>query len=148
MDIRDVALDSSECILWPYWKNNKGYGTTRYEGRDWYVHRLAYRLHIGAVPDGMEICHGCDTPACYNPRHLFVGTHTDNMRDMFAKGRANSRVGDAHQFAKLTSDQVRAIRDEYRRGIRGRGHKVLAKKYGVSPSTMLGVINGTAWRSA
>src|SRR5690349_14618962 len=38
------------------------------------VHRLAYELFVGPIPNGMVIGHFCDTPLCFNPEHLFVGT--------------------------------------------------------------------------
>lgn len=51
------------------------------------VHRLAYLAAVGPIPTGLLICHHCDTPACFNPAHLFAGTHLDNMEDAKAKGR-------------------------------------------------------------
>jgi hypothetical protein len=66
-----------------------GYGTLYAEGRHQGAHRLAWELANGrAIPAGLFICHRCDNPLCVNPDHLFLGTHTDNMRDMIAKGRA------------------------------------------------------------
>jgi hypothetical protein len=50
--------------------------------------RAAYRLFKSAyIPEGVLICHTCDIPPCVNPEHLFLGTQSDNMIDMYKKGR-------------------------------------------------------------
>jgi len=51
-----------------------------------YAPRIALELD-GRPPGDLHACHHCDVPACVNPGHLFVGTRSDNMRDMHAKGR-------------------------------------------------------------
>jgi hypothetical protein len=51
------------------------------------AHRLIYRMYIGPLKHKQEICHTCDRRGCFNPSHLFQGTHSDNMKDAINKGR-------------------------------------------------------------
>ena len=52
------------------------------------VHRQEWIMANGSIPEGMCVLHHCDTPACYELTHLFLGTHADNMADAAAKGRS------------------------------------------------------------
>lgn len=67
--------------------NNKGYGEIGLDYKKHLAHRLSWELHYGPIPPGMYICHMCDNPRCFNPLHLFLGTPSENQRDMFTKGR-------------------------------------------------------------
>lgn len=78
----------NKCWLWQAAKMPAGYGVFSVRGVKQRAHRVAYELCVRPIPAGMFVLHRCDTPACVNPLHLFLGTHTDNMRDKIAKGRA------------------------------------------------------------
>ena len=77
---------TATCWLFRGTLNNKGYGKLFFEGRLVYAHRVSYALAHGGLP-ASHVLHRCDTPACVNPDHLFLGTQGDNIRDMAAKGR-------------------------------------------------------------
>jgi hypothetical protein len=79
----------------------------------------------GAIPDGVQVLHRCDNPECINVKHLFLGTISDNMNDMYAKGRHGPG---GHR--KLSWDQVREIRAS------SETQQTLADRYGVHQSTI------------
>ena len=100
-----VVKAESGCWLWQGAKNQYGYGLATYEGKkNQTAHRLSYRIHKGEIQPGLLALHTCDTPACVNPEHLFLGSNKDNMDDCRAKGRVG-RTG-----AKFTPEDVIAIR--------------------------------------
>lgn len=83
---------NSGCWIWTEETNEYGYGrfvisNTKSGSIKTQAHRHAWALTNGPIPAKMCVCHTCDTPACINPSHLFLGTHKDNMQDMGRKGR-------------------------------------------------------------
>jgi hypothetical protein len=76
------------CWLWMGAPTNKGYGQTTFMGKkNVFVHRASYFLHKGEIPAGMCVLHHCDTPACINPDHLYLGTKSDNSLDCVRRKR-------------------------------------------------------------
>lgn len=76
-----------DCIECPGSPTKAGYMRITVDGEQVYGHRWAWERAHGPIPRGMEVMHTCDNPACWLIDHLLLGTHGDNMRDMFAKGR-------------------------------------------------------------
>lgn len=76
-----------------------------------YAHRVTWEAHNGPIPDGMKVCHRCDEPACYEIRHLFLGTVADNNADRDAKDRGvvPDTRGIRHGMHRLTETEVLAI---------------------------------------
>ncbi len=154
--VPDGHQELGRCWVWIGSKRSKGYGAFVY-ARDGEVvqgraHRYSYELHRGAIPSGVFVLHKCDTPACVNPDHLFLGSNADNVTDMMAKGRhvkggtyrrGNYERGAGHHNARLTVDIVRAIRADREAGL---SFGNLATKYGLVVGYVYRIIKRTAWR--
>jgi HNH endonuclease len=122
-----VVDPDTGCHIWVGSKKAKRYGNLQISS-----HRLAWELANGPVPEGMHVLHRCDTPACCNPDHLFLGTQTDNMTDKMRKGRSrNGRTGklkapthspQTRQTRSRTGPQPRSSRptSQKRRGSEGK----------------------------
>jgi hypothetical protein len=94
---RTMPVTESGCIIWMGSVSDNGYGSLRRKGKHMAAHRAVWIQHFGPIPDGQWVLHRCDVRCCVNPDHLFLGTRTDNVRDMVSKNRHNPRaVGCAH----------------------------------------------------
>jgi hypothetical protein len=70
----------SACWVWSGKLTKDGYARTSHNGKTVRVHRLAYELWVGSIPEGLEIDHTCRNRACFNPEHLEATTHTINVQ--------------------------------------------------------------------
>ena len=134
--------DAEGCWTWTGCRMNNGYGQVRLKNKAYLAHRVAYSVYVGEIPEGMQILHACDNGhrGCVAPHHLRPGTQAENQRQMAATGK---RKGERHHLAKLTDDDVRAIRAEY--VPRVVTQRFLAKKYGVSHAAIGLIVLGKNW---
>lgn len=139
------GLDPEMCWLWTGAQNTNGYGRFIDGNQHKLAHRVSYELFVGPIPDGMNVCHACDNRKCVNPHHLWVGSQTDNLRDAVAKGRMfrPNTNGEMNGNRKLSAEDVRTIRAMFRGGQR---RYRIAERFGVSPSTVGGIISGKIWK--
>jgi hypothetical protein len=131
------------CHLWTAYLNRGGYGQLKVGKRMVKAHRFAYEAFVGPIPDGLCVLHHCDTPACVNPEHLFLGTQQDNIRDMGAKGRNGAVPGERNGNATLTAEDVRSIRARWAAGER---QAAIGREFGVNRQAIWKIVHRAKWR--
>ena len=108
------------------------------------AHRISWMLRFGDIPEGICVCHACDNPSCVNYEHLFIGSHTDNMRDMQAKKRAADTSRERNGRTKLSGEEVSEIRKLYATG--KFRQQDLAEIYGVNQTNIGFIVRQETWR--
>lgn len=134
---------SSGCWEWRGGKS-RGYGQFRYHGKMVAAHRFSWQFYKGKIPKRKFVLHSCDNTGCVNPDHLFLGTQSDNMKDMFAKRRRKIyQRGEKNNQAKLSANNVLEIRRLLATG--QYKQKELAVRFSVTRSTISAIMTGHRW---
>lgn len=128
---------STSCWPWLGAIDKDGYGFFKRDGKQTRAHRTSWECVKGAIPVGVSVLHRCNTPACINPAHLFLGTQADAIAARGAKHR--DARGENHGLAKLTADRVRAIRAD------SRHQRVIARSHQVAQATVSSVRLRKTW---
>ena len=143
-DLRDrrtgltVVDEGTGCRIFRGFRDRWGYGVIGVGRATRFAHRVAWELAKGPIPAGAQVLHQCDTPACVNVDHLFLGDNAANVRDRTNKGRG--AIGRRYPQAKLDEGMVREMRKRAREGA-----AALGRAFGVSTQTAWTVIKGKAW---
>jgi hypothetical protein len=133
-----IAIPFCGCWIWARSIDADGYGIHYFKGHKSFAHRRSYELSVGSIPDGLFVCHRCDTPSCVNPGHLFLGTCKDNIQDALSKLRFG--YGEANGRAKLSKADVALIRS-------GRHQtRELVALLGVTKTMINGIKRGAFWK--
>ena len=113
------------------------------------THRAAWVVTYGDIPAGLVVRHSCDNPPCCNPSHLSLGTHADNARDAFERGRTAREMRLPH--CRLSDSDIEAIRSSWvpafaprggprAGGLRRSNARELAERYGVTEGYITQII--------
>jgi hypothetical protein len=86
----------SGCWLWTAKLSPDGYGQIRERGKHKQAHRVAYELHRGEIPAGLQIDHLCRVRHCVNPDHLEPVTQLENARRGHYRMRTHCPQGHAY----------------------------------------------------
>lgn len=136
----ETETNSHGCVLLiNRYKNEYGYVVVHLSDKKYYAHRLSYEQNIGKIPSDMIVRHKCDNPSCINPKHLELGTHSDNVQDRVNRNR--SAKGEHNGRAKLTEQDVYYIK--YESNLR---NCELAKMFSVDAKTIRSIKQNKIWK--
>lgn len=140
-------IDEGGCWLWRGYIRPDGYVRERYGGKQYYVHRAAWRAKHGEAKG--FVIHTCGVKHCMNPRHMVVGGPRERViNEMRLKGdsyKANRRLRTTaanRAKGKLTMDKANRIREEV---AGGKSRAAVARKYEVSPQHVCRIVSLKAW---
>lgn len=139
--LEDIVLkqESDDCLLWPHSAGSTGYGSIQIGDRAWRVNRLVCERRCGPPPTpNSQAAHSCGQKLCCNPKHLRWASPSENQMDKWAHG--TMVAGERHPGSRLTPPVVREIR-----ALRGVSQRALAKRFGVSKSTIGRAQRGEFW---
>lgn len=108
---------TDECITYPFYRNAEGYGWMRYGDGNKGSHVVVAMLAHGPKPTPKhEACHTCGNGhnGCVNPRHIYWGLRSDNVRDAYRHGTAfggkHSPFGQAAHAAKYSDELIAHVK--------------------------------------
>jgi HNH endonuclease len=142
----EKGLTDDECWFWiGSIMQRGGYGQLNDRHKILKSHILSYEIHIGKIPDRLNVLHKCNISRCWNPKHLYAGTHKQNTADAIKAGTLHVfevKKGTDNHNAKLTIEQVKIIKGSKPYSIKG-----LDKKFGVTKTCISRIRKGLSWKS-
>jgi hypothetical protein len=100
------------------------------------AHRIAWELTNGSIPSRRYVRRTCENPLCVRPQHLVLATAA-------AVAKIREKRHRPKRATKLREADVRRIRAEHKNGV---SQAELARRYGLSSSTICSIVHRRAWR--
>ena len=118
-----------------------GYIILNRNGKRISAHRYSYEKNYGSIPKGKMILHHCDNKICINPKHLYLGDHSQNMKDMVTRNR--QAYGSQSSQSYLTTKEVLQIRNLCHDGISD--HEI-ADRFNIPFLLVNRIVTGRTWK--
>lgn len=102
------------CWLWQGSSYN-GYGRVSFGGMKLKVHRAAYEIAFGPIPEGSVVHHKCGNRLCFRPGHLQAVTPAENSAESFERQSLKRRIAELEKLLEgctCQSDGCEAVKAE------------------------------------
>lgn len=121
------------------------YPIVKRHGKSITLSRYVYEIyHKRKIKKGMNILHTCDNRICINPEHLYEGTRSQNMKDMWERRRHLRPIKTRLGNAVLTEKDVYEIK--YLLSSKMFSQKEISEIYNVGLATIENIARGKSWR--
>lgn len=93
---------TADCWLWLGTCNHQGYGQISIRQRKVRVHRFAYTLCVGPIPEGLTLDHLCRVRNCVRPDHLEPVTQRINLlrgETIAARAARKTHCPQGHEYS-------------------------------------------------
>ena len=79
--LRRRRTTNDGCWEWTGSVGLNGYGQYRNDERNMLIHRVAYELYVGPIPEWHDVHHRCGNRLCFNPGHLELLDKAEHQRE-------------------------------------------------------------------
>jgi hypothetical protein len=93
-----VRDDENGCWTWTGCTDPNGYGAIYWRGRTWKVHRVAWTLCRGEIPEGLTVDHLCRNRGCVNPNHFELVPLKVNQSRQISNNSKKTRCPQGHPY--------------------------------------------------
>ena len=147
---KSVVDEKTGCRNWSGYTRD-GYGHIHIKHHFVTVHRVAYEVFVGPIPEGKILMHRCDNPSCIEPDHLKIGTRGENNKDRSLKNRTAKQFGSSNGMAKLKEDDVIEIKEfmfpYLNSNLYSEMKNLAAYTFGVTSSNIHNIMKGKSWKN-
>jgi hypothetical protein len=133
-------IEQGRCWISTKVPSQNGYPYTRIQNRQTTIARVIFAHLNHPIEKGQVLRHTCDQKKCINPKHMLLGSVSDNVRDAVKRG-LNPKE-ETHGMAKLRFSDIQAIRTLSANGFAG---SYIAKLFGISKSSVSKILQGKHW---
>jgi hypothetical protein len=130
--------NEDKCWNWKGSTGHYGYGQIGWADRIYTTHRISYLIFNGLIPQRLLVRHTCGNTKCVNPKHLILGTQSDNLIDMSRACRGG--------LQKLTEENVQVIKWLLKHAPEKGLLIKLARRYNVSRYAICDIKRRRSWR--
>lgn len=110
-------------------------------------HRLVAECFIDNPENKLYVNHKDGNKQNNHVSNLEWCSASENMKHAFNTGLCKARKGEESTSAKLTEENVKYIRDNYKTRNNVFGARALGRKFGVHHTTIMSVVNNESWHN-